>query len=204
MQELGKLFGGPGRVKIMRLFVFNEDLTLDRDDVAHRVRVSPETASKELAALARAGLLRRKTYYKEQVRSGSSAAKKRKAIGWTLNQSYVFLQPLTNFLKETLAVSHDDVRKRLKGVGTIRLLVLSGIFTGTRESVLDLMIVGDRIDESTLASVMKLLEAELGRELRYATLSTEEYQFRRRVRDKLVRDVFDYPHEALIDRLLSS
>ena len=45
------------------------------------------------------------------------------------------------------------------------------------------------------------MEAEMGRELQYATLSTEEFFYRRSIGDRLVRDVVDFPHEVLVDRI---
>jgi hypothetical protein len=199
MYDLGKLFGSPARLKILRYFAFNPEAVVDRDDVAKSCRVTPETASRELASLARAGYVKRKTYYRE----GSRSTKKRRVMGWALNQQYPYLAVLTTFLAETVSVSHADIRKRLKGIGSVRLMVLSGIFTGAKESILDLMFVGDRLNEAAIAQQLRTIEAELGKEIRYAVLQTDDYLYRRRVRDKLVRDVLDYPHEALVDRISS-
>lgn len=202
MQDLGKLFGSPARVRILRLFTFNPDAVWDRDEVARRTRVAPESTSRELALLARAGFLKRKSYFKEVARPRAGTSKKRRAIGWALDQTYPYLAPLETFLAETVSVTHGDIRARLRGVGTVRLLVLSGIFTGAQDSLLDLMLVGDRLNDAALSTALRHLEAELGREVRYAVLGTDDFLLRRRVRDKLVRDVLDYPHEALIDKLV--
>jgi len=201
MEYLSKLFGSPARVKLLRLFVFNQELVLDRDMIAQMARVTPDTASKELLAIARADIITRKTFYKDATRPGSKATKKRKSIGWVLNQQYAHLEPLRRFLRETLTVSYADVRKRLRGAGTIRLLVLSGFLIGEKDVGLDVLIVGNKLNETEIKTAMRSFEAEFGVELRYAVLSTEDYQFRRRVRDKLVRDVMDFPHQALIDMI---
>jgi hypothetical protein len=204
MEHLYKLFGSPARVKLLRLFMFNPLAVFDRDSVVTRARITPETASKELAALARAGIVSRKTFYKEIIRPGGSATKKRKTIGWVADQHYPYREQLSSFLRDTLVVSYADIRKRLRGVGTIRLLVLSGFLIGERDAGLDLLVVGDRLDGQGIHAAVKLFEAECGREIRYAVLATDEFQYRRRVRDKLVRDVMDFPHQALIDRLVSN
>jgi hypothetical protein len=203
MEFLSKLFGSPARVKMLRLFVFNPELILDRDLVVQNARITPPTASKELMALARADIVVRKTFFKESpVRAGSKVMKKRKSIGWVLNHQYVHIEPLRRFLRDTLSVSYADVRKRLKGAGTIRLLVLSGFLIGTKEAGLDILIVGNKLNEQEIRTAIRSLEAEFGIELRYAVMTVEDYQFRRRVRDKLVRDVMDFPHEALIDQIV--
>jgi hypothetical protein len=203
VEHLAKLFGSPARVKLLRLFVFNPDTVVDRDRVVADARVTPETASKELAALARASIVVRKNFYKEVVRPGSRATKKRRTVGWVLNTHYPYLEPLTRFLRDTLSISAAEIRRRLRGIGSVRLLVISGFLVGAKEAGLDLLLVGDRLDAQAIQSAIRMLEAEFGVEMRYAVLPTEEYLYRRRVRDKLVRDVLDFPHEALIDRLVA-
>jgi hypothetical protein len=202
MEYLSKLFGSPARVKLLRLFVFNPDRILDRDIISDLARVTPDTASKELLGLARTGLIVRKTFYKEGVRPGGKPVKKRKAIGWVLNQQYLHLTALRTFLRETLTVSYADVRKRLKAAGSIRLLVLSGFLIGAKDASLDILIVGNKLNEQEIKAAVRSLEAEFGVELRYSVLSIEDYLFRRRVRDRMVRDVMDFPHEALIDQIV--
>ena len=45
------------------------------------------------------------------------------------------------------------------------------------------------------------LEAEIGKELRYAAFETGEFNYRLGMYDKLVRDILDYPHTVVLDRL---
>jgi hypothetical protein len=201
MEYLNKLFGSPARVKLLRLFLFNPESVYDRDEVVKMARITPDTASKELSALGRASLITRKTFSKEVVRPGSKTAKKRKAIGWVLNKKYEHLEPLTVFMRDTLSVSGTDIGKRFQGAGSIRLLVLSGFLTGVKEGELDLLLVGERLNEAVIDNAIQSLEAECGQEIRYMMLKTEDYHFRRRVRDKFVRDVIDFPHKEIINKI---
>jgi len=183
------------------LFVFNADCVYDRDSVIVSARITPETASKELAALARAGVISRKTFYKEVVRPGSREVKKRKTIGWQFNQKYPYLEALSRFLRDTLVLSHTDIKKRLRGAGTIKFLALAGFLIGEKDNGIDMLIVGNKLSDKGLQNAMSILEAECGQEIRYAVLSVDDYRFRRRVRDKLVRDVLDYPHVTIVDKV---
>jgi len=201
MEYLSKLFGSPARVKLLRLFAFNPERVFDRDDIVRIARITPDTASKELSGLARASIINRKTFYKEVVRPDSAVQKKRKMIGWVVNQKYPHLKTLTTFLLESLTLSEANIYKRFRGVGGIKVLVLSGSFIGDRERSLDILIVGDRLKEQIIKSAILSLEAEYGREIRYMMLATEEYQYRRRVRDKFVRDVMDFSHREIVNRL---
>ena len=69
------------------------------------------------------------------------------------------------------------------------------------ETQIDLLIVGDHLEERVLARIVHSLEAELGREIRYASFATEDFRYRLGVYDRLLRDVFDYPHRLLIDKI---
>jgi hypothetical protein len=46
-----------------------------------------------------------------------------------------------------------------------------------------------------------VLESEIGRELRYALLTTQEFFYRLNMNDHLLRDVLDYNHRIMFDRL---
>jgi hypothetical protein len=64
-----------------------------------------------------------------------------------------------------------------------------------------MLIVSDRPKKSIVDNVMASIEAEIGKEIRYAVLDTDDFKYRLSIGDKLVRDVLDYPHEIVLDRL---
>ena len=187
MDSLSRLFGSAARVKLLRLFLFNDDLTFLAVDAAFRARLTKEVARRELTALTNAGVLRKKT--------GKSP------VGYTADKRFPHYDALKIFLRTTTDVSDAAIIASVKKAGTIKLVVLSGLFTGALESKVDVLIVGDRIEEKPLASAIHALEAELGREIRYACFSSEQFKYRLGVYDRLLRDVFDYPNRVIIDRI---
>ena len=201
MEYLSKLFGTPARVKLLRLFLFNPDEVYDRDAVIKMARITPDTASKELTALTRAEVVVRKNFYKEVVHPGNKTPKKRKTIGWTLNVKYAHLSALTIFMRESLTVSNKEIAKRFRGGGTIKLLILSGFLVGKPEGELDVLIVGERLKEELIENAIRSLEAECGQEINYMMLSIEDYMYRRRVRDKMLRNIMDFEHVEVINKL---
>jgi len=187
MDPLGKLFGSPARVKLMRLFLFNDDAAFTVEDAAFRTKTSKPAARKEIAQLAKAGVLRR--------RSSKSP------IAYTANQRFVHYESLKAFLRTSTSISDTRIASSFKKAGTIRLVALSGLFTGVTESKVDVVVVGDRIDDRMIGIVVRSLEAELGRELRYAAFTTPDFRYRVGVYDRLLRDVFDYSHRVILDRI---
>lgn len=205
MEALSKLFGSPARVKLLRLFLFNSSEVYGRDAVVNRARITPEMATKELAALARMGLIKRRTFFMQGVRSGGGTVRKKKMVGWALDPKYIHRDALATFLHETLALTDTNLRRRFASVGPVRVCILSGFLAhGETESELDVLLVGDALDVEMVESVVRILEAECGREIRYAVLSIDEYLYRLRVRDKVLRNILDYPHTVLMDKLGTS
>jgi hypothetical protein len=64
-----------------------------------------------------------------------------------------------------------------------------------------LLVVGDKLDEKQLNKAVHEIESELGRELRFAHFSTEDFRYRVGVYDRLIRDIFDYPHRTIFDKI---
>ncbi len=187
MDPLARLFGSPARLKLLRLFLFNDDMVFSLADSAFRVRAPKDAVRKELTALAAADIIRKRT--------GKGGT------GYGANKRFAHYEPLQVFLRTTTAVSDSAILTAIKKAGLIKVIVLSGLFSGAIESKIDLLVVGDKIEEKPLISAIRALEAELGRELRYASFSTEQFRYRVGVYDRLLRDVFDYPHRTIMDKL---
>lgn len=187
MDPLAKLFGSATRLKLLRLFLFNEEDWYTPSEAAFRAKAGKGAARKEILSLFSNKVLRKKA--------------SKGATVYAANPKFVHYESLRTFLRTSSGVDDQSITHNLKKVGTLRLVILSGLFTGVPESKVDLMIVGDRLDERTLASVVRALEAELGRELRYASFSTEDFRYRVGVYDRLVRDVLDYPHRLVLDKI---
>ena len=203
MDTLGKLLGGVARVKLLRLFIFNPENISDKEDISKRMRITPATVTRELGALTRIGVVRKKMFFKEVDRKrGRETVKVKKRVqGYLTDLQFEYFDALREFLIATLPLSREELLKRLRPSGRLRMVIVSGFFLFDWERRLDILIIGEKINETNLAAIVKQLEIEFGRELRYAVLTTEEFRYRYSVQDRLVRDVLDYPHETILDKL---
>jgi len=183
---LEKLFGTPARVKLLRLFLFNPRLSFTLKDIALRARVLDRDVRREINLLNVAKMIDRST--------------RGKGVRFGLSTKFEYTAALQNLLLNAPKRAADIV-KRLRGVGTIRMIILSGIFMGEWEDRLDILVIGDKVKERMLRERIRGLEAEIGKEIRYALLNTEDFYYRLNMNDKLVRDVLDYPHTVVLDKL---
>ena len=91
--------------------------------------------------------------------------------------------------------------KHLKGIGRVKLVILSGVFINAENSRADLLVVGDNLKKRKLAKFLKNLEADVGKEIDYVVLETEDFKYRYDMFDRFLRDVLEKPHEKLINKL---
>lgn len=193
METLAKLFGGHARVKIMRLFLLNEN-NFELEDIVSRTRVTRGNVRKELNALSGMGFIKGRIVTKE----GSRGAKK-KIQTWYLNNAFGYLGPIKDLLIDPNLLVEDNFANRFKSIGKIKLLITSGVFIGDSQSRVDVLIVGDKLKKNVLQQVVKSLESEIGKELIYVVFDSEEFKYRLDMYDKLVCDILDLPHEKLLD-----
>jgi hypothetical protein len=201
MENLGKLFGSAAKVKIMRLFLLNQEHGFDVSDVADRSRVTPAAARQELSSLTAAGFLKKKSFNKEwTVKKGKKEILKKKRVqGWFFRTDFKYKNALHDLVLDTEFVDLHALGKKLKTLGKMKLVIASGVFIKDPESRLDLLIVGDELRRQPIDTTVRLLEAEIGKELSYAVFDTADFLYRANMYDKLVRDVIDSPHEQILD-----
>ena len=202
MEILGRLFGSPARVKIIRLFVFNPRIVYELTDIVKRTKVPEKIVRAEIVGLRSAGLIKTKTFYKDVIekRGKSKVVVRRRVKGIVLEEKFPYLQALSSFLINASPVKETDVLKRLSGVGKLKFVAIAGIFLKDFESRLDILVVGDKLKRRLLERAIRRLESEIGREIRFAVFSSNDFKYRLSVYDRLIRDVLDYPHLAVVDR----
>ncbi len=209
MEMLSKMFGGNARVKMMRLFLLNQDTYFEPKEIASRSKVSSSLVRKELNNLSSFGFIKKKAIpSKTKTKKKISKKKKRgqvasspKKFSYFFDSSFPYTDALTSILVEKDTVSKGDMATRFRRAGKIKALVVSGIFIKEKDSRVDILVVGDGIKRPVIDRIVKDFEAELGKELSYAVFETQEFVYRLSMRDKLVSDILDYPHERVVDQI---
>jgi hypothetical protein len=197
---LARLFGSINRVKFIRLFLLNPKEVFSFKDASKRVRANSQSGRREISLLKNIGLIKPASEYAEVIRAKNKKKKKR-IHGWKLDESFPLLFALKNFILDSIPLAKDQVLKKLQKAGRLKLVVLSGFFCEGGGSRVDVLVVGDGIKKGLLEKIIRNIEAETGKELTYVAFNTNEFTYRMGVYDKLIRDIFDYPHEKLLDKI---
>ena len=219
MEVLEKMFGSAAKVKIMRLFLFNPNTPFDLDQVVERAKISPQAARLNIRLLASSTLLKPRTFVREVKREekkvetknskkGKKAKNTKKPIsirkrdrGWILNDAFSYLTALQSFLVQASPLQDRTMITKFNRTGKIKLLIVSGIFIQEKDSRVDVLVVGDELRRGSIDSTIKDMEAELGKDISYSVFETKDFQYRLGMYDKLIRDILDYPHKKLVNRL---
>ena len=155
------------------------------------------TARTELNALERAGVIKKRSTY---IKYPDSEKKVREQV-FVLNNKFPQLASLQTFLFETAPIDGKTLLKHVRKVGPIDFVASAGVFSRHFDGRLDVLVAMKKLNENKVEVAIRSLESELGIEIRYAAFKTEDLLYRVGMYDKLTRDVFDYPHQILIDKI---
>jgi DNA-binding transcriptional regulator YhcF (GntR family) len=186
-QELEVLFNSKGRPKVLKLFFQNQATLFSVKDVAKKSQITPATAKKELEQLRRIKLLERK--------------KQKRNIFYELNNAFPFLNELKTMVLSAPPISASEIKRMFEKLPRVKLFVMAGKLLREKKSPVDFLIVGDNIPKSKAAQIVRKIESNVGREMEWSLMPTEEYKYRYQINDRFIRDIFGYRHKMLIDRL---
>jgi len=203
MDTLTAIFGTEAKVKILRLFLFNPEAVFFPVEISRRTKCPSAGVRKELGVLATAGILKKRLVSKEVVAANlrMGGTKKIHGLGYALNERFEHLEPLKNLLTVSTVPADETLLKRFSGCGKMKLFMASGIFIHNWDARVDLLIVGDELVLSKIEASIKDIEAEFGKEISYSAFETQDFEYRFGIHDRLIRDILDYPHVTLLDRL---
>lgn len=191
------LFGSQARVKLLRFFLFNPSKDFTFDEISKRARLVRRTARTEMNALERAEVIKKKQFlYQEE-----GSEKKVKATGYALNRDFANLQSLQTFLFETAPINGKTVMNHLRKAGVMDFVVIAGIFVRDFDQRLDILLAMKKYSPTKIETAIRSLESELGVEIRYSAFESSDLKYRIGMYDKLTRDVFDYPHQIIVDKI---
>ena len=184
---LEKLFESPAKVRVMRIFVRNPEETFTLPVISQKSQVRKRVVRRELGKLLNIGLVKKKTVKKVRI--------------FFTNTEFRLLPELKDLIIKDAVASKKDLLLKAKRLGNIKLIIISGVFINSEQSRTDMLIIGDGIKRSKLERFLTDIESELGRPLQYTVMDLDEFKYRMNMYDRFLKDIFEYPHEKLINRL---
>lgn len=201
---LEKLFESVPKAKILRLFVRNQENIFTFEEVRRRSQVRPPAARSELKKLLTLGLIGEKlaiTKIPMRQKGGKTIYKSKRQRVFFVNKSFRLLPELHDLVAKDSIASRKKLLSKIRSLGNVKLAILSGIFLNSEKARTDLLVVGSNIKRSVLEKFLAEIESEIGRPLQYTLMDTKEFAYRMDMYDRFLRDIMEYPHDKLINKL---
>ena len=201
---LEKLFGSAGRVKIIRLFLSNGGNVFAIKEIAQKTKVSPSLCRREIRLLEKISFIEKKSSTFQELlklKNGRIKNAKKKIEGYSLNGSFPLIVGLKSLILNASPLSKLSVGRMARTAGKVKLFIIAGFLIQGEESRVDLLIAGDSLKKSSIERTVQAIEAEVGRDVTYAVMTTQEFKYRLDMCDKFVRDILDGPHEKVINKM---
>jgi len=164
------------------------------------VQAKQAEVRKEISSFKEAGIVKVR---RVTIASKSSGSKKN-GIRYVLNVDFDLFNELRDLVLKSSPAEKSKMITKMNNLGLMRLSIISGIFIEKQvpdSPSLDLFLVVDDLDRRKLRIFLKWLEAEAGKEIKYAVMDKEEFLYRLGMFDRFIRVLLEGPHEKLVDKI---
>ena len=205
MDALETLFASPARAKLLKMFLMNPDARFSVADGSRQTKLRPAQFLAEARRLFRLRILgsavSRVVVTSDGARGRRQKVKTMRVPVFFANKDYPLFPELRNLIVKSAPHAKGQLAAKIRRLGTVKLAILAGVFIDSAESRVDLFVVGDGMKQSRVKSFIQWLEHEVGKELNYVAMSSLEFKYRMDMYDRFVRDILEFPHETVINKL---
>ena len=182
------LFGSKTRLKLLKTFFRQSERPFFVRELSRMLGSQINAIRRELSLLLKTGLIK-ETDETGFLNPGEIGSKLRKY--YRLDTESILYPEMQALLVKAQVLGEEQFSKEMvdKG-GNIKLLLLTGSFTGDKRAPSDLLIVG-KLKEQSIARVISKYEKDFGFEIRYTTMLDKEFTERRNMMDKFIYALFE-------------
>lgn len=187
------LFGSKTRVKLLHLFLNNPGKSFYVREITRLIDEQINSVRRELSNLLEVGVITSMTSDNR--------------LYYEVNRLYEYYVPFRAIFGDQKvdpsvraqgavdAPEWQHVAQKLSGA---RVVVVAGRLVKGSASPVDLLVVGDSSNQK-VGDLVKLIEAQEGRELTYTTMKYDEFYYRLSVHDRFTNGILTNKHLVLLD-----
>jgi hypothetical protein len=181
------LFGSRSRARLIRFFTMNPDVEFPAVDLSQRTLLSRGDVLREIKRLAKM------KFVSIKIRGG-----KRFYVG---NTNFPFYHELKTLVSKLNVNAQSQVFRKLKTVGEVKLILISGLFLNYPKSKVDMILVVNNVNRAKLRQAIIHLEAEVGKEIRFVLMNSEELHYRLNMLDRFFIEFLEGPYEEVVNKV---
>jgi len=185
---LESLFGSKAKARLLRFFILNPEKECDLAETAKRNMISIQNARKELEVFKKIKLV------SEKRRKGKKF--------YFLNTNFSFYGELKSLVTKSNVYPQCQNLSKVKNIGDVKLALVSGVFLNYSKSKADIILVVNSVNKGKLNNLMNNLEAEIGREISYVLMNSDEFKYRLDMLDRFILDFLEAPHDEIVNKIL--
>jgi len=179
-----QLFDSRVKARLIKFFMLNDKREYSQHEVVEKNKMSSLQITKELNRFEKMKLIFVRT-------------KKGKRFFQT-NTGFIFYPELKNLVVKSNTMPECRSLSQIKNLGKVKLALISGVFLNYPKGRADLLLVGDEMSRAKLKHLLENLEAEVGKEINYSFMSSDEFKYRTDMLDKFIMEFLESPHEEII------
>lgn len=181
------LFGSKTRARLIRFFLLNPGMEFTASEAVEKTLVSKSEAMRELARLTKMKLVL------EHSRKGRRY--------YVVNEEFPFHTELRSLVSKLNVHAQSQVFRKLKIVGEVKLILISGLFLNYPKSKVDMILVVNNVNRTKLKHAIAHLEAEVGKEIRFMLMNNEELHYRLNMLDRFFIEFLEAPYEEVANKV---
>jgi len=181
------LFGSKVRARLIRFFILNAENEYTLAEISEKVLLSKSEVSREILKLKKMGFVH------------ENARKRVKAF--QLHPNFPFTPELHSLVsKSNVNIPHQMFHK-LRTVGEVKLILISGVFLNFPKGKADIILVVNNVSRQKLKGVIERLEAEVGRDIRFVLMDSEELRYRLNMLDRFLIEFLEGPYQEIVHKI---
>jgi biotin operon repressor len=119
---------------------------------------------------------------------------------YMINDRHRLLPDVRKSLLKNQKPYEDELFSAIRKLGEVQAAFLSGVFTGHPELPVDILIIG-KINLTKLDNFLMACKKMMNRDVNYSVMTPDEFRLRRDTFDRFIKDIFDYHHVVVVDKL---
>lgn len=188
MSEIfSQLFDSRTRARLIKFFMLNDKQAYSIKELVKKNKLTSSQISSELVRMERIKMI--------DLRS------KKGVKYFQTNRDFIFYPELKSLVVKSNTLPECRSLSKLKDLGKIKLALISGVFLNYPKGQADLLIVGDELSRAKVNHLLENLEAEVGKEINYSLMSSEEFKYRTDMLDKFIMDFLEGPYEEIFCKI---
>lgn len=181
------LFGSRVRARLIRFFSMNPEGEFFVSDIAEKTLLPRTEVARETKKLAKMKFIH------ERSRQNKSF--------YTSNTDFPFYVELKTLVSKLNVNAEAHVFRKLKAIGEVKLILISGLFLNYPKSKVDMILVVNNLNRPKLRQAITHLEAEVGKEVRFVLMNSEELQYRLNMLDRFFIEFLEGPYEEVVNKV---